>query len=361
MSGLSQYYKILWVSPPLGWRNTGQNRSMNVYLYQRGLQKKSSKLWTYAPERYLPNCLPFGTCRGFLNYLREKKINSMLKAMGVERVILYLWRPNYYNFIGKFNEEIVCYHIDDEYSFSDVELQIDEKENYLLQNSDVVFIHSKTLLEKKGMINSETYYVPNGVDFNHYRRIVKDNTLERNEMDSIPEPRIGYVGWIKHQIDLEILLNIARLRKDWSIVLVGPINTGHADVRQYINALKKEKNVYFIGGQKPKDLPKYIKKMDVCLMCYKKTSYTNYIYPMKLHEYLACGKPVVATLLENLKEFESVLSFAGGIEEWIAKINQALTEINSKTHYERRVAVARNNSWEMRIETIHSIIRNKIF
>lgn len=96
-------------------------------------------------------------------------------------------------------------------------------------------------------------------------------------------------------------------------------------------------------------------------MCYKKTSYTNYIYPMKLHEYLACGKPVVATLLENLKEFESVLSFAGGIEEWIAKINQALTEINSKTHYERRVAVARNNSWEMRIETIHSIIRNKIF
>ena len=358
MSGLSRYYKILWVSPPLGWRNTGRNRSIN--LYQRGLKKVSSNFWAYAPERYLPNCLPFGTCRVVLNNIRKKKITSMLKSMGIERLALYLWRPNYAHYLGKFNEEVVCYHVDDEYSFSDVESKIDEKEYYLLNNADLVFIHSKTLLEKKGRINPETYYVPNGVDFNHYRRIVEDKSLEPNEIDSIPHPRIGYVGWIKHQIDLEILLKIARLRKDWSIVLVGPINTGHADVGQYVNALKREKNVYFIGGQKPQDLPKYIKKMDVCLMCYKKTFYTNFIYPMKLHEYLACGKPVVATSLENLKEFESVLSFANSIEEWIDKIDQALKEIESNDHYERRVAVARQNSWDARIETIHSIIQKRM-
>jgi glycosyltransferase involved in cell wall biosynthesis len=360
MSGLSQYYKILWVSPPLGWRNTGKNRSINLNLYQRGLKKISPNFWAYAPERYLPSCLPFGTCRVFLNYIREKKINSMLKAMGVERVALYLWRPNFAKFLGKFNEEFVCYHVDDEYSFSDVESKIDEREQYLLKNSDFVFIHSKTLFKKKGMINPETYYVPNGVDFTHYRRIVEDKNLERNEMDSIPKPRIGYVGWIKQQIDLEIILKISRIRKDWSIVLVGPINTGHENVGQYVKLLRKEKNVFFIGGKKPKDLPKYINKIDVCLLCYKKTFYTNYIYPMKLHEYLACGKPVVATSLENLKEFENVLSFADGIEEWIKEIDHSLKEIDSKSHYEKRVAVARKNSWDTRIETIHSVIQQKM-
>ena len=81
---------------------------------------------------------------------------------------------------------------------------------------------------------------------------------------------------------------------------------------------------------------------------------------MKLHEYLACGKPVVATSLENLKEFESVLSFANNIEEWTDKIDQALKEIESNDHYERRVAVARQNSWDARIETIHSIIQKRM-
>ena len=295
MSRLSQHYKVLWVSPSLGWRQTIR------YGYKstspRGVKRISPTFWVYSPERYLPSVSPVysGPLYGFLDAMRVKRIKSLLNAMKIKRLILYVWRHDFVSYVGKFNEDLLCYHIDDEYTFSEIDLPVREEEINLLKRSNIVFIHSKTLLEKKGSINKETYYVPNGVNFDHYRKIAEDGKIHLCEFEKIPHPRIGYVGYLKSEIDLELLLEIARKRKDWSIVLVGYINKSHKNIEKHIELLRCEKNVYFLGGKKPEDLPKYMKEMDVCLMCYRKTGYTNYIYPMKLHEYLACGKPIVAT------------------------------------------------------------------
>jgi glycosyltransferase involved in cell wall biosynthesis len=355
MSRLSRFYKVLWVSPPLHWRESLRSRPLSA---KRGLDKISKDFWVYAPERYLSVNYRFEKIEKCLVKRRIEKIKSLLEEMGIRRLILYIWRPEFDSYVGKFNEELVCYHVDDEYTFSSVELPISEEESRLLKTSDVVLIHSKTLLAKKGHLNQATYYVPNGVDFSHYRKVMSDTGVHLDEFDAIPRPRVGYVGIIKHQIDLKLLSEIARKRRDWSIVLIGPVNACH-DIQTEIALLQNERNVYFLGAKKPEELPAYIKHLDVCLMCYRKTDYTKFIYPMKLHEYLACGKPVVATELENLKEFSHVLSFAEGTEDWVQKIEEARDQSIGQREPER-IAVARENSWDARVETIRSIFDEKL-
>ena len=356
MSRLSRYYKVLWVSPPLYWREAIRFRTAEIST--RGVKKVSPSFWTYAPERYLPFTYRFGKLAQFFQEARVRKIKSLLAEMGINRLALYIWRPEYSCNLGVFNEDLVCYHIDDEYTFSNIDLPVTEEERRLIENSDISFIHSRTLLEKKGRFSPLTYYVPNGVDFDYYRKIVEqDRNL--HELDSIPGPRIGYIGYIKNQLDLDLLLKLSRKRKDWSFVLVGPVAASHTGITTKVELLKRENNVYFLGEKKPEDLPNYIKEMDVCLMIYRYTPYTKYIYPLKLHEYLACGKPVVSTCLDNLKEFSRVIDFADGLEDWIEKIQRALDNLDPMRE-QQRISVSKENSWDQRIETIRSAIQDKL-
>ena len=360
LSRLARYYKVLWVSPSLNYKNVFHPKSF--WSTSRGLNKISPNFWTYSPERYLPQLpIRYGLSglNEFVDGIRVRKIKSMLTAMGIKRLILYVWRPQFGSYVGKFNEELVCYHVDDEYTFSAVEQPISESESKLLKNSDIVFILSKSLLEKKGKLNPATYYSPMAVDFEHYRRIAEDESVHFNDLTSIPKPRIGYVGIIKSQIDLKLMLGISRKRKDWSIVIVGPINKNHKEINETIELLRRESNVYFLGGKKYDDLPGYIKDLDICLMCYRKTDYTKYIFPLKLYEYLACGKPIVAASLEILEEFKDVLYFADTQEDWIENIQRCLEDQNTKME-QKRIAVARENSWDKRVKDIVSIFQEKL-
>lgn len=367
LHGLSKHYKVLWVSPPTYWETvrTGKGHSLTS---RRGVRKISDSLWTYAPvipADYKPRYTGRGVGGGrdvmawcFRQYhiLWQKahvaRIRHLLLRMGIERVILYLWRPEYSWSKGKFSESLTCYHIDDEYSFDPArDAPISDTEMTLLKQSDLVFIHSKTLMAKKGSFNPNTYYMPNGVDFEHFRRVVAEQREEPDDLKQIPAPRIGYVGYLKRHLDLPLPLAIARQRRDWSIVLIGPVREDHHEIMDDIAQLEQQPNVYFLGHKPYSELPAYIKGFDVCLMNYQKTPYTKYIYPVKLHEYLACGKPVVATPLENLQEFSHVLQFAETPSDWVRKIEAGLAETDARLR-EQMVSVAGENSWAARTDKI---------
>jgi len=358
MSRLSRYYKVLWVSPPLPWRQVPSIGFSNMNT--RGINRVSSNLWAYAPEWYLPCKTRFKFVLHCWDWARRRKIKRFLSEMGIKRLILYLWRPEYGSYVGKFDEELVCYHIDDEYTFSfDKDLPVSKTEGDLIERSDVVFIHSKSLLKKKGHLNPETHYMPNGVDFERFREILSDAAVNLHELDEIPRPRIGYVGYIKDQIDLDLIHHIAKEKKNWSIVLIGPASLNHMEVKRKIELLRKEKNVFILGAKKPDELPICINKLDVCLMCYRKNEYTKHIYPLKVNEYLACGKPVVSTYLENLKDFEPLIYFAGDADDWIKKIHRCLDE-NDSAKNARRIAVSEQNSWDRRVELITALFQGKM-
>ena len=89
-------------------------------------------------------------------------------------------------------------------------------------------------------------------------------------------------------------------------------------------------------------------------MPYVKSEYTKFIYPMKMHEYFACGKPVVSTYLDNLQEFENYLYFADGVNDWVRKIEMQLL-LQSENRILELKNFATTNSWQNRVSKILGI------
>ena len=140
---------------------------------------------------------------------------------------------------------------------------------------------------------------------------------------------------------------------DWTDKCPGP------GAKLELNSLKTRPNAFFLGSKPREELPSYIKGADVCLMCYRMDGWAYYVYPLKLHEYLASGKPVVGTDLMSLREFDGIIRIATTQGEWLEAIQAALVEKDSLLE-ERRVQVAFENRLEARIAIIEKALEQKL-
>jgi glycosyltransferase involved in cell wall biosynthesis len=251
---------------------------------------------------------------------------------------------------------VSCYHIVDEYSFSNIEQPLSCEERQLIERADQVIVHSPALREKKGSLNPNTAYITNGVDYDRFAT----PHPEPADLSAIPHPRIGYVGRIKSQMDWATLTAIARTRSDWSIVLVGPVGHmgEHAAARAELLAMK---NVYDLGNKSVHEVPAYIQHMDVCLLCYALTDYTKFIFPLKLHEYLASGRPVVGSDIRSLRDFTSVVRIAHDPAEWCEAIAASLTpQENAPARVAERQRIAQTYDWNVLTARVAGLLCDRL-
>jgi UDP-galactopyranose mutase len=337
LTRLAARFWTVWLEPPEYWHTDG------IRMQRPGVVREETypKLLTFRngflPKVYKPKWLSSALDRRRLALAR-----AALRERGCTRFVLYVWRPQFGHYLDFFDWDLTLYHIDDEYSFSPEEPPISEQENTLLKSVDKVFIHSPGLMEKKGDISPATQWIPNGVDFNAFSA----RYPEPEDLSRIPSPRIGYVGVLKSQLDFDLLASLADARPNWSFVFVGPrIYLGNQEA--YLDALARRPNVYELGMKTPSELPSYIQHMDVAMMCYRVNDYTNYIYPLKLHEYLASGVPVVSTPIRSLMDFQDTVILATGVEEWVTAIETAMSEsANSETARQKRKDIAAQFDWD---------------
>ena len=268
---------------------------------------------------------------------------NVLIQKGCNKVVLYLWRPEFAPVLDIIHSDLSCYHIDDEYSFSAKDSPVSEDEAKLIARVDQVFIHSPGLLEKKGKINPHTSFTPNGVDFNAYATEVP----EPSDIQGIPHPRIGYSGRIKRQLDWQLLRELVNRHPQWNFVFVGASN-GHQDILGHIQELSQRSNVKFLGDKTTSELAQYPQHFDVCVMPYAQDGYTKYIYPLKLHEYLASGRPVVGTPIQSLDPFRDSIFLPNDSEQWSAAIAEALLPAaNAPDSRMKRQSIAREFDWDV--------------
>jgi len=172
----------------------------------------------YSPEFWFPKFNRPDWLDKFTFDARLRRARNILLRRGCRKIVLYVWRPQFGAALDAIPFDVSCYHIDDEYSFSQVETPPDPQELELMARVDEVFIHSPGLWERKGQINPHTTFSPNGVDYDAYAKAVP----EPADLSSIPHPRIGYTGWIKRQLDWPLLVRLTQAHPEWSFVFVGP-------------------------------------------------------------------------------------------------------------------------------------------
>jgi glycosyltransferase involved in cell wall biosynthesis len=195
--------------------------------------------------------------------------------------------------------------------------------------------------------------VKNGVDFDAFARVTRTNLPPPSDIAMLPRPRIGYVGAVNSKLDFELLRFVAESLPTCSLVLVGPISHRYSEADSLQEA--ELENVTFLGRKDVKDVPRYINACDVCLMPYKQNEWTRKIDALKLYEYLACGKPVVSIDLPTARTHGAVIHIADSREAFVAAVKASLAE-NNTAAVERRLAVARENTWDRRVASISEIV-----
>jgi polysaccharide pyruvyl transferase CsaB len=240
----------------------------------------------------------------------------------------------------------VAYDCMDEWdNFPGMRKALLEQEERLVGDADLLIVTGQKLWDKWHGHNANTVLARNGADFDHFQRPPASAVLE-----GVQGPVVGYFGAVADWFDLALMEGLARERPQYTFVLVG----GIFDVP--VAKLKAMPNVR-IEGQRPYALmPAYLRRFDACIIPFQVNPITEATDPVKFYEYVSQGKPVVATAMAELAPYREYLYIAEDHDDFLAKVDLAVAE-NDPALRARRVALARENTWQARIEIIEGGIR----
>lgn len=270
--------------------------------------------------------------------------------------ILWAFLPAHVSLIGRLNEKLVIYHCVDEHAAnpSVPTRQVIAQEQRLLGLSDVVFTTSSTLYESKRAFNPHTFYLPNVADAAFFAQAPQDTP---EELKTIPRPIVGFIGNITaYKLDFNLIRSTAEQNPNCSFVFIGPV--GRGDPSTDVHALSELKNIHLLGPRPYEQLPRYVNAFDVCLIPFRLNDSTRGTLPMKFFEFLAAGKPVIATELPALADFSDYYYCIRTANEFSSVLQTALHEGSSRQS--RRVEIARKFSWDARMLEIERILQDAL-
>lgn len=333
---LAVFFNVVWLNPAPEWRHLSRRRRSPP-------EGPPEEGWAIddAPA-YLPTVYRPAWLKTLLGRSRVRQARRRLQRQGARCIVLYLWKPEFADALETAHDFSV-YHIDDDYGFDETRVGLNARESATIRRVNQVIIHSPRLMELKGRLNPRTANVPNGVDYAAYSTPAPAPA----DLVAIPGPRIGYAGWIKPQLDWALLDALAARCPELSFVFVGETKPlEHLAADPAYGALIHRPNVFFLGVKTSDQLAAYPQHFDVCTMPYRIDPYTDCIYPLKLHEYLASGRPVVGTPIRSLESFRGAVTLARGPDEWRDALFQSLApDANTEPQRLARQGIAREHEW----------------
>jgi glycosyltransferase involved in cell wall biosynthesis len=227
-------------------------------------------------------------------------------------------------------------------------------ERSLLERSDIVFYTADRLGEyARRHATGRVVHLPNAANAELFRRRAEESP-EPADITAIPHPRVGFVGAIFRWLDLELVARAVESLPDVSFVFVGPLE--HETIIEHLRQLP---NFHHLGVKPYEAVPSYVNAFDVCLCPFKTDRVGQAVDPVKIYEYFALGKPVVATRIHELAKLQPMTCIADNADEFARATKQAVAE-QSPELVARRVRFALDNSWASRIDDFLSVIAQEL-
>lgn len=294
------------------------------------------------------------------------RINSRLTGSRVRHAarrldgpkILWLYDPTAFELVGRVGEDLTVYDVVDDYAEQvgpDARRRrfVAEADEAAASRSQVVFATTNGLYERQLARNPQTHLVRNGADFAHFSHA--NGTAP--EVGALAGPIIGFAGNLTaEKVDFDLLETVARMRPGWSFVLVGPPGQ---DARAGLERLGALENVHVLGFRPYDELPAYVSGFSVGVIPYRATAYTRNCSPLKVFEYLAAGKAVVASGVPDLRGMEPDVILADGAEAFVAALDEAVAA-DSPDAVARRRQLAEQNTWDARTERLLDLVGGRL-
>ena len=331
-----------------------RKRVLNWWRSTKGFREEQPRLFVYSPL-ILP--FPYSRLARWINRrLLLRALQRWMRAVGFHQPILWTFLPTplALDLIRELEPEVTIYYcIDDLASSSRQAQKIVRSESALFRTADVVFVTSEKLRRRALQFREDVHLFPFGVDLETFERVRARPNEVPADLLALPRPIVGYVGGIHQWVDQGLIQALAERLPHASIVLVGPPQTD-------VSTLSRYRNVHLMGMRAHPDVPRYIKGFDIGIIPYRRSAYTDNVYPTKLNEYLAMGLPVVATDLPEIRRFNeqhgSIVTIAPTADQFVEAI-QRLARPPLTPDVERRIAVAMENSWPARIAQMSALIQ----
>ena len=364
---LSKKHRVLYVNSPLD-RSTA--RKKDAFVQKRldvingkiePLTKINENLWEFNPPVMIEsiNLLP-DFLFSFANKYNNKKIaNSILKVLTVLDFKDYYILNDSDMFRSFYLKEFlnpvkyIYYTRDNLMTVPYWKKHGATLEPKLMKKADIVLGNSPFLIQTAKKVNSNSNYIGQGCDISAFSSNIE--VLKPKDLSNIKGKIVGYTGLLSdRRLDIDLIEKIALSHPEWNIVLIGPEEENFKK-----SNLHNLENCFFLGNKTPESLPDYIYFFDVCINPQIVNDLTIANYPRKIDEYLAMGKPVIATYTPTMEIFSKHSFLAHSSHEFIRMIELALNDDDVLIQNERK-QFAQSHSWENCINNFWVAIENGV-
>jgi UDP-galactopyranose mutase len=293
--------------------------------------------------------------------MMKDMIRRLFLENGIREYVFWYYTPMALTFTDDFNPIASIYDCMDELSaFKGANSRLPYMERQLFDRVDLVFTGGHSLYQAKQHAHPAVYSFPSSIDLSHFgnaRSFKPDPPDQKN----IPHPRLGFFGVIDERFDFELLDAVATRRPDWQFIMIGPV------VKIQLDSLPKHPNIHYLGPKKYQELPAYLSNWDVALLLFARNESTRFISPTKTPEYLAAGKPVLSTSIQDVVRPYgelNLVSIADDPDDFVRVAEKFLTKSYEQTDWLNRVdqflaTMSWDETWQQMSDLIDQVVEMK--
>lgn len=283
------------------------------------------------------------------------QLRLLLKICSCFPIGIWGFHPWMGYYVGKLGETFSVYDCVDDYTDQHVSgYSIQKLERHIFQHATIVAFNSERLFKRKtrqvthpvfrALLLKKACVVPCGCD----TALFRIGVALPDRIAGIKRPQIGFIGYMDYRMDLPLVFSLISHHPQWNFIFIGPVSAENTKKK-----LQAFSNVRVLGERKKSDLPALIGAFDVGIIPYNtRILFVRSCNPMKAYEYLACGKPVVATDIPSLRDLTTpYVQTTRNAAEFSSAITNVLRHWK-ETDANKARSIAELNNWEQKIKKI---------